>query len=100
MCRLSFLLFPDTFLKVWKVGKLEGEEVGRLERWMVRRLEGWKVQGVLTFPLFPDTFGPSRAASFKSSRNLEIEDEDRLKCKGDSSYEIISDQHSSSLSFL
>ena len=37
-------------LEGYKVRRLEGEKVGR-----------YQVQGVLSFPLFPDTFGPSRA---------------------------------------
>ena len=48
-----------------KVGRLEGWKVGRLEGWKVRRLEGRKVQGVLSFPLFPDTSTELSAAGAK-----------------------------------
>ena len=50
-------------LEGWKVRRLEGWKAGRLEGWKARRLEeGWKVQGVLSFPLFPDNFGKSLQA--------------------------------------
>ena len=37
-------------------------KVGRLECRMVGMLDGWKVQGVLSFPLFPDTSTEPSAA--------------------------------------
>ena len=33
-----------------------------MEGWKVGRLEGWKVQGVLSYPLFPDTSTEPSAA--------------------------------------